>query len=61
MWRTNDAWEDRWRPVWAVEWDRSIDRAYRVKLARRWLVEHPLQRQWDRVDEVIEVSHGTRA
>jgi hypothetical protein len=32
-----------------------------VKLARRWLVEHPLQRHWDRVDEATEATRGTRA
>jgi hypothetical protein len=47
--------------VWAVDWDRSLDKAFRVKLARRWLAEHPLQRQWDRVDEAITATRGTRA
>jgi hypothetical protein len=61
VWRPTDAWELRRSPVWAVDWDRSIDKAFRIKLARRWLVEHPLQRHWDRVDETIEATRGTRA
>jgi hypothetical protein len=60
-WRPSDAWEDRRRPVWVLDWDRSIDRAFRVKLARHWLVERPLQRHWDRVDEAITATRGTRA
>lgn len=61
VWRTTDAWEDRRRPPWALAWSRSIDKAYSVKLARRWLVERPLRRQWDRVDEAITATRGTRA
>jgi hypothetical protein len=40
---------------------RSLDKAFRVKLARRWLVERPLQRHWDRVDEAISATRKTRA
>ena len=31
-------------PTVADLYDRSLDKAFRVKLARRWLAEHPLQR-----------------
>jgi hypothetical protein len=60
-WHTTDTWELRATPMFAVAFDRSLDKAFRLKLARRWLVEHPLQRHWDRVDQAIEASHGTRA
>jgi hypothetical protein len=52
------AWCD---PNMAVASDRSLDKAFRVKLARRWLVDRPLQRQWDRVDETIAATRRTRA
>lgn len=60
-WRTTEAWELRGRPIWAVVYDRSLDKAFRVKLARRWLVERLPQRHWDRIDEVITAIRGTRA
>jgi hypothetical protein len=47
--------------MWALAWDRSLDKAFRVKLARRWLVERPLQRHWDCVDQAIEATRGTLA
>lgn len=59
--RTTDAWTLRATPLWAVAWDRSLDKAFRVKLARRWLVEHPLARHWHQVDEAIQAARGTRA
>ena len=59
--RPTDAWELRATSVWAVDWDRTLDKAFRIKLARRWLVERPLQRHWDRVDEAIKATRGTRA
>jgi hypothetical protein len=61
VWRQTDVWELKATPPWAIAWDRSLDRALRVKLARRWLVEHPLQRHWDRVDDAIAAARGTRA
>ena len=61
VWQTTDAWELRATPIWAVAYDRSLDKAFRVKLARRWLVGHPLERQWDRIDEAILATRGTRA
>jgi hypothetical protein len=60
-WTTTDAWEFKATPPWAIAYDRSLDKAFRLKLARRWLVEHPLQRHWDRADEAIEATRGTRA
>jgi hypothetical protein len=59
--RTTGAWNDRARPPWAIAYDRSLDKAFRVALARRWLVSNPLARHWDRVDEAIEATRGTRA
>jgi hypothetical protein len=59
--RTTDAWQLRATPPWAIAYDKSLDKAFRVKLARRWLAEHPLQRHWDRVDELIQGTRGTRA
>jgi hypothetical protein len=52
--RTTDARDDlRASPMFAVAYDRSLDKAFRIKLARRWLVEHPLQ--------ATEATRGTRA
>ena len=59
--RTTDAWEDKAKPLWAIAFDRSQDKAFRVESARRWLVDHPLLRQWDRIDEIIIATRGTRA
>jgi hypothetical protein len=60
-WTTTDAWEFKATPPRAIAYDRSLDKAFRVKLARRWLVERPLQRHWDRVDEAISTTRKTRA
>jgi hypothetical protein len=61
VWRPTDAWDLKATPPWAIAWDRSLYKAFRVKLARRWLVERPLQRHWDRVDEAISATRKTRA
>jgi hypothetical protein len=42
-------------------WDRAQARSFRVECARHWLCATPLERQWDRVDEAITASRGTRA
>lgn len=60
-WRTTDAWEDKASPPWMLAFDRSQAKAFRVAAARRWLVDRPLQRQWDRVDEILIATRGTRA
>jgi hypothetical protein len=49
-----------WSPC-AAKWDRSMEKAFRVKVQRRWLPSTPLRRQWDRIDEAIEATRGTRA
>lgn len=45
----------------AAKWDRSMHKAFRVETQLRWSPRHPLTRQWDRVDEAIEATRGTRA
>ena len=60
-WRTTDAWEARASSPWAIAFDRSQDKAFRVERTRRWLVDRPLQRQWDRIDEILIATRGTRA
>jgi hypothetical protein len=42
-------------------WERAMHRAFDIQCARRWVCETPLQRRWDRVDEAITASRGTRA
>jgi hypothetical protein len=55
--------QPRLRPYSACSaiWDRAMRRAFDIQCARRWICETPLQRRWDRVDEAITASRGTRA
>jgi len=43
-----------------AKWDRSLERAIRLELARRWIPYTPLDRQWDLIDEAIR-PRGTVA
>ena len=47
--------------MWMVAFKRSLDKAFRVQLQRRLLIARPLERQWDRIDEAIAATRGTRA
>ena len=59
--RTTETWDFRRQPLWHVPYERSMKKAHRVELARRWWTDDPLTRQWYRVDEAVEASRGTRA
>ncbi len=59
--QTTEAWHLRRLPLAHVIYKRSMPRAYRIELARRWQVGRPLTRQWFRVDEAISATRGTRA
>jgi hypothetical protein len=36
-----------------AKWTRSMHRAIRIELGRKWLSLHPLERQWERTDEAF--------
>jgi hypothetical protein len=38
-----------------AKWDRSLDKAIRLEIARRWMSLHPLERQWHLVDEACQL------
>jgi hypothetical protein len=38
-----------------AKWGRSMHKAIRLEIARRWMSSHPLERQWDRVDEACQL------
>jgi hypothetical protein len=59
--QTTEAWERRHLSLPGILYERSMTKAHRIEAARRWWVEPPLQRQWDRVDEAIEATRRTRA
>ncbi|MFL5283898.1 MAG: hypothetical protein ACJ8AW_23635 [Rhodopila sp.] len=43
-----------------AKWDRSLEKAIRLEIARRWMPQSPLERQWDLIDEAIR-PRGTVA
>jgi hypothetical protein len=59
--QTTDAWYVRRLRLPHVTYERSMTKAHRVEAGRRWWVGPPLTRHWDRVDDAISATRGTRA
>jgi len=43
-----------------AKWDRSMHKAIRLEIARRWMSLHPLERQWFKADEACELREPWR-
>jgi hypothetical protein len=60
-WTTTDAWEFKATPPWAIAYDRSLDKAFRVKVGATLAGRAAAATSLDRVDEAISATRKTRA